>query len=644
MPIGASDRRASRGRAAPKARLAPEPLHVLRTTLILISTLTPGAILGASGVQDGRDGGDLQPRINAAIDHGVAALLAQQEIDGSWRAYQDGYVAGQTALCAYTLLKCGLPSGHQAIARAVDFLHTHPSRKTYGVSAEIIALCELDPGRHARWIEQLLDDLVSWQIAGGFAYPDRDVDLSNTQYATLALRAASRAGFDVAARVWERLADCALQHQESFSESDAPAGFCYHRDSYATGSMTTAGLTILSVCRENGVRTRQVERGLAAGLAWLEREFSVTENPLREPRYQYYYYYMYGLERVAALTYRERLGEHDWYREGAEVLIERQTDAGRWGGQDETCFALLFLSRATAPKSGEHATRGGGYYATEDAAADVSLVVTGDSPLTIWIDHFGRHVRDLEWEEDEGHGPRVLEVVYEADDGAGGWSPIARIEGDGTRPANGNRYAAQHTFAHPGKRSIQAVVHLLPPGAPGDDPAQAMELRSPPLEVLVSQAWNGELRSYAADASRNVLAGARLQVEASSQLSDAFKAERVADDRQSSGWLSADDDALPWIRLEPSKPVRASSLLLSHTFNPADPDRNHASRIQRVAVSINGSKSLLEVDMVPDDWRKTRVDLGRAQRIRTLELRVLEVRDGGTGMQGVGFAEVELQR
>jgi hypothetical protein len=48
------------------------------------------------------------------------------------------------------------------------------------------------------------------------------------------------------------------------------------------------------------------------------------------------------------------VGGKDWYFEGATQLIARQRKNGSWneGGRldiVETCFALLFLKRATAP-------------------------------------------------------------------------------------------------------------------------------------------------------------------------------------------------------------------------------------------------------------------------------------------------------
>jgi hypothetical protein len=43
-----------------------------------------------------------------------------------------------------------------------------------------------------------------------------------------------------------------------------------------------------------------------------------------------------------------RLGERDWYAEGAEYLVREQHADGGWGRKiEDTCFALLFLRRTT---------------------------------------------------------------------------------------------------------------------------------------------------------------------------------------------------------------------------------------------------------------------------------------------------------
>ncbi|HZN63502.1 MAG TPA: hypothetical protein VFC90_13950, partial [Planctomycetota bacterium] len=47
-----------------------------------------------------------------------------------------------------------------------------------------------------------------------------------------------------------------------------------------------------------------------------------------------------------------RLGDHDWYGEGATFLVSNQTSAGYWHTGKyvqifDNCFAILFLKRAT---------------------------------------------------------------------------------------------------------------------------------------------------------------------------------------------------------------------------------------------------------------------------------------------------------
>ena len=51
-----------------------------------------------------------------------------------------------------------------------------------------------------------------------------------------------------------------------------------------------------------------------------------------------------------------RIGDHPWYSEMGQELINRQQEAGHWNSRSthepmavlDTCFALLFLKRATA--------------------------------------------------------------------------------------------------------------------------------------------------------------------------------------------------------------------------------------------------------------------------------------------------------
>lgn len=145
------------------------------------------------------------------------------------------------------------------------------------------------------------------------------------------------------------------------------AAASYNRDTGETGaygSMTCAGITCLIAALDVAAGmddtarkaefggpaqyrqwVRNAEESLEGGLTWMEHWFSVTRNPNRG-RY-WYYYYLYGLERIYMLADIRYAGTHDWYHEGAGVLVTLQDGNGGWGNAVDTSFALLFLKKGT---------------------------------------------------------------------------------------------------------------------------------------------------------------------------------------------------------------------------------------------------------------------------------------------------------
>jgi len=142
-----------------------------------------------------------------------------------------------------------------------------------------------------------------------------------------------------------------------------------------TGSMTTAGLACLFICKahldgsqvyEKSLRG-PIDKGLRDGAAWMAKNFSASSNPggdaggggggRRGRMPGHVFYYMYGLERAGVLLLVPRFGEHDWYDEGCKMFVKAQLENGSWDAQEsgtvgpvcDTCFALLFLSRGTTP-------------------------------------------------------------------------------------------------------------------------------------------------------------------------------------------------------------------------------------------------------------------------------------------------------
>jgi hypothetical protein len=396
-----------------------------------------------------------QARVNSAIDRGVVWLRGQQRPSGNMPAYGDNLPKntyqpmdlGVNALTLLTLAKSGVPSDDKALKRLESWCMSDYAKmkgqkwvKTYTAATLLMALDALYnpappapaeplrdrygstpappkrpckyPGGVASTVTELVDFIKRAQVpaVGGWRYPGNsegappgDVDLSNTQYALMALNVAGRCGIHVSPEVYLKALEYVLKEQEREKDAgpaelwienpawepgfDDPPRFLSAGKAKArgwtylqglkepcTGSMTVAGVTCLAIVKERladaGKLTpetgHRIDRALLDGLGWLGEAFTVEDNPVvpAAPA-MWHYYYLYGLERIGSLTGVKWFDKHDWYREGADHLLGAQQKEGGWQSAADrdktkpadntesavvqTCFALLFLKRATTP-------------------------------------------------------------------------------------------------------------------------------------------------------------------------------------------------------------------------------------------------------------------------------------------------------
>jgi hypothetical protein len=185
-------------------------------------------------------------------------------------------------------------------------------------------------------------------------------DNSNTQFATLALWAATRYDLPL-----ERSLHALARR---FQNSQAPDGtWKYHTavTGWATPAMTGAGLLGLAVGHGVSAGTEKVkdplvEKGFRALAVHIGKPFGAdratrlmrrgklrTLSPINM-------YLLWTIERVGVLYGVRTLDGKDWYRWGAELLLDCQKDDGSWEEGNyhgfsrtlDTCLALLFLKRA----------------------------------------------------------------------------------------------------------------------------------------------------------------------------------------------------------------------------------------------------------------------------------------------------------
>ena len=319
--------------------------------------------------------------VREAIDRGVKFLERKQLPDGSWGEYGGGSMrpepGGLTSLCTLALLSCGVPPDDPHIERALQYIRKFPTPgHTYATSLQTMVLCRANPQRdrlqitaNVKWLQAAQS--TRGKDKGGWTY-DLDggtSDNSNTQFAILALYEAERVGIPVSSQTW-RLA------KAHWEESQFPDGSWPYKpgEQMGTGSMTCAGIASLAIaadrvggadarvdgdqiscCETNASDDHRVQRALK----WLGDHFSVSHNAGWPHQQIFLLYYLYGIERTGRMTARRFIGDHDWYREGAEFLVRMKggplQDSWRGVGAAEsneaiaTSFALLFLSKGRWP-------------------------------------------------------------------------------------------------------------------------------------------------------------------------------------------------------------------------------------------------------------------------------------------------------
>ncbi len=207
-----------------------------------------------------------------------------------------------------------------------------------------------------------------WEGAADTRLFTAATDNSNTQFALLALWAARRRGVPVDATL--RLA---AERFERSQNQDGTWNYRFQlgggppqRGEHVTRAMTTVGVLALAIGQ--GLKAPPASQAphpqLSLGLAAIAREVGQPTGQWQRRVPMTDVYYLWSLERTGVLFGLAEIGDRDWYRWGAEVLLTNQTERGYWdkwtfrprdaystyGPTMNTSFALLFLKRVNLTK------------------------------------------------------------------------------------------------------------------------------------------------------------------------------------------------------------------------------------------------------------------------------------------------------
>ncbi len=323
----------------------------------------------------------LVDRVRRSIDRGIQFLRDQEDRNGHWEldaAPATSRPGGETCLALLALLNAGVKPDDPIIERGLKYLRNIGPRDTYvvGLQTMVFAAAGKDVDaplihRNVQWLidARVMDgkDLYGWTYNMGAPLGRGMSDNSNTQYALLGLHDGHRAGAPVPKDVWKSIEAYYIKSQFEDGGWGYLPSFNQIRRMPPILTMTVAGMCGLLIAGMELNEDREIDlhdgtfkncgvyqenKPLTKALTWIAGHFQIERG--REGNV---FYNIYGLERAGRLTGLRFLGDHDWYREGCEYLVDAQREDGSWhqpSGFDtwpviSTSFALLFLSKGRTP-------------------------------------------------------------------------------------------------------------------------------------------------------------------------------------------------------------------------------------------------------------------------------------------------------
>ena len=334
-----------------------------------------------------------EPEVKTLVAKGVQFLRTSQAEDGSF-SKEAG--PGVTALVTASLLRSDLPSSDPTVSRALEYVlkHQQPDGGIYGKDSHyqnyetsLAILCLVEANTDGRYDEQIKKadgflkkiqwdegeghDIDSPNYGGGGYGRHSRPDMSNTTFLVDALKAAGAGEDDPALQkaliFVSRSQNLESEHNATeFAAKVNDGGFYY---TPAAGGSSQAGTTANGGLRSYGSMTYaglksmiyagvdQDDPRVKAAYEWIQRHFTLAENPGMGQQGLFYYFHTFAkaLEAIGDDEIVDANGEkHPWRQELTKRLAELQNEDGSWLNKNDrwmeadpnlvTGYALLALS------------------------------------------------------------------------------------------------------------------------------------------------------------------------------------------------------------------------------------------------------------------------------------------------------------
>ncbi len=362
-------------------------LSVMRRSIFIVLVLlsVPGRAPAADAA-----------RLQQAIGRGAAVVRS------NFSNYHEGY----KTIAALALLKAGIPAESLEVQAAISDIQKRVdpvkgyalggTHAFYIAGVDAVLLSDANPEKYRGELAAIQKFIEQGQRPdGSWDYPgiNERGDTSVTHYALLGLWACARADVPTRPEVWSSSIkwhlgtqnnDGGFSYKPGTGQGFGGGASVMNMTVNAVGSMSIAWMHLSdtppnlnseepkperqarakSVARNNSVleavpinappetgalgETAGIPEGTAKAMkrayAWITPRFAL-ENPVPE----FYGYYYYSLERMAALVNITTIASHDWYGECSDLLLAKQNPDGSWGSSlSDNPLIILALVKSTA--------------------------------------------------------------------------------------------------------------------------------------------------------------------------------------------------------------------------------------------------------------------------------------------------------